>query len=98
MRYVFRLPATRTAPVVTDGTAVHRIAEHTNAAILDTAHNVPTTNIARREILEPLNENLRKLRGLRSNPLHHQAAEILKTGTNAGTARQGSDLTPRAIK
>jgi len=68
--YVFRLSATHTALVVTDGTAAHRIAEHTNAAIQDTAPNVPTTNIARREILGPLNENLHKLRGLRSNQLH----------------------------
>ena len=86
--YVFRPSATLTAPVVTDGTAAHRIAEHTNAVIQDTAPNVPTTNIARPENPRPLNENLRKLRGLRSNRVHHQAVEIPKAGTNAGTAGQ----------
>jgi len=78
----------RTGRVVTDGTVAHRITEPTNAAIQDTAPNVPTTNIARPENPRPLNENLRKLRGLRSNPVHHQAVEIPKSGKNAATARQ----------
>jgi len=73
-----------TALVVTDGTAAHRITEHTNAVIQDIAPNVPTTNIARPENPRPLNENLRKLRGLRSNRVHHQAVEIPKSGYESG--------------
>src|SRR5439155_8299044 len=64
----------------------HRIAEHTNAAIQDTAPNVPTTNIAMREILVLSNGHLRKLRGLRRNPVKHQAVEILDSGLHLSTA------------